>query len=219
MKATAFSRLLPEAPPSRKSLGGACHPGAFLGTRQGLRCQRCPGRPGPRQGAEWSSRAEVSGDSRAGARTGGRAPNSARDSRLALRDHRAQQGRGQSPRLALQDGGVLGWLGTGNTGPGRPLATGAQSPRAAWTGPRWPGRGAGATAGPGPRSLARPPVRASVRAAGRAGAGARGPAQEVPPASASCPPPLPPAAPPRPGPRSRRRRCSRRSRPPPARWA
>lgn len=77
----------------------------------------------------------------------------------------------------------------GQSGSGRapPAATGVQIPRAS---------GGGRATQPcgGPGSLARPPERvsgrpASVRAAARPGWGQRGPAQEVPPASASCPPP------------------------------
>lgn len=194
------------------------------GTPEGSRCQGCRDRPGPREGAEWSSRAEVGGDSRLGARARSRAPDPARGSGVAPGDHRAPPGRGRRPGLSSRV--AWAWVSGGRAPPvlgGR----GPQVPRALGRpGPRRGARGAGAAAGLGPRSLARPPVRASVWAASRAGAGARGRHRKSPrhphPVPRPCRPPRPRAPRPRaPAPRRchRRRRCRRHSRPPPARWA
>lgn len=190
-------------------------PGPFWSLGTVCRCQGCRGRPGPKEGGRAEFRSRSWCGSWAGAGRGGgetEPPN--------------QRGAQGGTSAGAEGGPGADLVGVdcvvsarGSAGPARicppPQVPGAGG-RAAWPGraARKAGAGAGAAAGPGPCALARPPGRATVAGRVRSGAaagpgagrGRRGPAQEVPPASASCPP--------RPGPRRRRR-----SRPPRARWA
>lgn len=160
MKATACSQLIPEAPPSRKSRDAQGHPGDFLGTPERPRRLGCRGRPGPREGAERSGRAEVGGDSPAGVGAGGSAPNPARGSGPAPRDHRGQRDPGRRPGSAPRGGPAWGRRRPGDAGPRGLQVRGA-------CGRPWPGYAvAGAGAGRAPRpgrvplgSPARPGVR------------------------------------------------------------
>lgn len=215
VKARAFSQLLPEAPASRKRWGGSGPPGRLSGHSGGSELSGLPRSP-------WAKRRDRADfKSRSWCRTLGRGGGRARIQRWAQSwpggtlAGTAGSGADQAGWSGLRSAGARRRRfrlspGQPGSGQGPPAATGAQSPRAA-------GGGRAAPPGGGPRSLARPPERASgrpasARAAAGPGRGRRGPAQEVPPASASCPPPAA-RAPPRPGPRRRR------SRQPQARWA
>lgn len=219
VKAKALSQLLPEAPPSRKSRGGAWPPGRLSGHSRGSVLSGLPRSPWAKRGdrAEFKSRSwrrpPRSGLGRGG-REGGRA--------------RIQRRIQSWPDWAVAD--ALGF-GTDQAGwPGLRLAGARETPvwaqpaatrvRPGSAGghrclePTGRGRGAGGTAGR--RSpFARPPARACVRPAcvragsGRAGVGAAGAGTGSPPGIRILSPSRRPRAPaPGPGPR----RCSRRRR-------
>lgn len=190
--------------PSAGSFPRRLHPGA--GEAQG--------RPGgrPLSGLPRSPWAKGRG-SRSWCRLPGRGreepePGSSVGSGLARRDPRARHG----SALRGGPGGVAGLRSAGagrhrsRLSPGQSGSGGVRRPPQVpgYRGPRT-GGGRRGRAGVPVRSPTRPSVRPaglrrSVRAAAGPGRGRRGPAQEVPPASASCPPPAA-RAPPRPAPR------------------